>query len=934
MSNCKRINMEKVKVLLSVFLFSILGSSSIFAQEKPMVKLTEVVWDGVGCYKIEMPMGTVYFEKDNGVSGFKSFVDPEGRDWIASYMEPGPHGDYRGFPNSVGNFGHAGRNSGSTTKIIDGKTEGDQVILESTNGNFTFQYWFFIDRVAIKVLKSEGEYNFLLECVAGGTADAEDYFVTADGKKHIPTEEGEFDDFTPEWFYIGDTKAKNVLFLAKTPNDDAPNENHRQILKDGVHNMDLYSFGRTGKEEKYQVRGMSGNNHVCIIGFTPANRPHNEIAGMIESFFEKPFTAGVKPVTKWSKAILNQDKEWFGSVEALEIARNVIQYQSSQGGWPKSTDLARAPHTSGDIPPEGRGRANSIDNDATTLPMEFLARVINATGDEHLKTSFSKGLDYLFAAQYPNGGWPQFWPLRGDEYYSRITFNDDAMIRVMNLLTDVAAGEAPYSFVDASRRSKAAIAVNKGIDCILKTQIKQNGKLTAWCAQYDEKTLQPAWARKYEPPSLSGDETVSILRYLMSIELPSPAIIDAVNGGVTWLKAVVIKGVRLDNVRNSDGRTERILVKDSKAPLLWARFYELNTNRPLYLDRDSKFNYDYSKVGYERRSGYDYHGYWAKPLLEKEYSEWLSRIKTTGSTSKKLNQYGTAHPGKTIILEAEKGKFSGIIDRHSCWHNVMLTDAPHSTHSGRGVVDTHNKVGSYIEVSYDANWSGPHRITARYTHIKSDPRPGELLINGTPASVLEMKQTDALPAWKTESVVHNLQLGTNIIHLRALNDGGLPNMDYIKVAELRAPQIGELPGIQVLEAEDGTYTGKEDHHSCWNFIAQNQAKHSGFTGEGYVDTYNEKGSFIELELDSVKAGSYILGVRYVHGKPDVRPAEVQVNKTVVNPSFAFPPTGAWTEWTTISIPIELKAGKNVIRLSALSTEGLANIDHYSITPAL
>ena len=50
----------------------------------PPVKLTEVQWHGTGCYRIEMSMGTVYFEKDNSVSGFKSFIDSEGNDWIAS----------------------------------------------------------------------------------------------------------------------------------------------------------------------------------------------------------------------------------------------------------------------------------------------------------------------------------------------------------------------------------------------------------------------------------------------------------------------------------------------------------------------------------------------------------------------------------------------------------------------------------------------------------------------------------------------------------------------------------------------------------------------------------------------------------------------------------------------------------------------------------
>ncbi|WP_372772627.1 pectate lyase [Mangrovibacterium sp.] len=899
----------KIAILLIVLLNSEIG----FTQS---VKLTEVQWHGVGCFKIEMSMGTVYFEKDNGVSGFKSFVDPEGNDWIASYLEPGPHGDYRGFPNSVGNFGHAGRNSNSTTKIVDGITEGDFVVLESTNGIFTFQYWFFTDRVAIKVLKSEGEYNFLLECVPGGTSDAADFFVTADGKKHIPTEDGEFDDFTPEWFYIGDPKAKNVLFMAKTPEDDAPNENHRQILKDNVHNMDLYSFGRTGKEHKYKIYGMSGNEHVCIIGFTPTDQTHNQIAGMIESFMEKPFISGVKPIKRWGTDVLNHPKSWYSSKEAIAIANNVIQYQSGYGGWPKSTDLARTPLTAGDIPPDGRGRANSIDNEATTLPMEFLARVITATGDKKFRAAFDRGLDYLFAAQYPNGGWPQFWPLRGDAYYSRVTFNDDAMMRVMRLLRGVADSGENFRFVDTKRREKAKASVNSGIDFILKSQIRQNDNLTAWCAQYDEKTLEPAWARAYEPPSISGDETVGIVSFLMGLENPTTEVIGAVEGAVAWLNAVAIKGIRLDNVLNTDGRTERVLVADPDAPLLWARFYELGTNRPLYLDRDSKFRYNYSEVGYERRSGYNYHGDWATSLLEEEYPKWhFKHLKSV-----------------PVIVEAENGTFSGIIDRHSCWHNVMLTDAPHSTHSGRGVVDTKNEIGSFVEVNYEAEWTGLHRITVRYTHIKSDPRPGELLINGTSVATLTMQQTDALPAWKTESIEVNLQTGKNVIRLQALNEGGLPNMDYIKIAEIRDIPTGSLPRTQVLEVEDGNFTGKEDHHSCWDFIAQQKGSHSGFTGEGYVDTDNEKGSFIEVKYHAPEEGLYQLGVRYVHGKPDIRPAELKINNETVATSLNFSPTGAWTAWTTTTTKVKLKAGQNVIRLIAIEVQGLVNIDHFTVTP--
>ncbi len=590
------------------------------------VRLSEVTWGGVGCYKIETPMGTVYFEKDNGISGFKSFVDRAGNDWIAAYMPPGPNGDFRGFPNSVGNFGHAGRNSGSTTKVIDGRTEGDHVILESSNVDFTFQYWFFPDRIAVKVLRSKGDYCFLLETVAGGTADAADYFAGADGVKRIPR--GEFPDFSPEWFYIGDPKAKQVLFLAKTPDDNAPNENHRQIRPNGMHNMDLYSFGRAGREQNYEIRGMSGNEHICVIGFLEASLPHAEIAARMTRYLADPFALPPAAPAPWNSSYLRRPPEWYATPAARAVADSVLQYQSSKGGWPKSTNLAVPPRTPDDIPPEGRGRANSLDNDATTVPMRFLALVATATDEPRYRESFLRGVEYLLAAQYPNGGWPQFWPLRGD-YYDHITFNDGAMIRVMQVLQGVASGRPPYAFVDEARRTRATTALARGLDCVLKTQISQDGKLTGWCAQHDEKTLDPTWARKYEPPSIAGAESVTVAQFLMSVEKPSPEIVAAIEGVVAWLRAVPIAGQRLDEIAGADGRNERRLTPDPKAPLLWARFYELGTNRPVYLDRDSVFRYDFMQVGYERRSGYDYHGTWAAPLLENDYPAWRARLAKT-----------------------------------------------------------------------------------------------------------------------------------------------------------------------------------------------------------------------------------------------------------------------------------------------------------------
>jgi PelA/Pel-15E family pectate lyase len=167
--------------------------------------------------------------------------------------------------------------------------------------------------------------------------------------------------------------------------------------------------------------------------------------------------------------------------------------------------------------------------------------------------------------------------------------------------------------------------VEQGIACILRTQVKQGGRLTAWCAQHDETTFAPAWARKFEPPSLSGNETVGLVNFLMGIEQPSAAVIAAVEGAAAWLDSVKIAGLRLDDAPGADGQKDRHAVADPAAPALWARFYELETNRPLFMGRDSTARYDFNEIERERRVGYGYLGAWPAKLLEKEYPKWRKK---------------------------------------------------------------------------------------------------------------------------------------------------------------------------------------------------------------------------------------------------------------------------------------------------------------------
>jgi len=329
------------------------------------------------------------------------------------------------------------------------------------------------------------------------------------------------------------------------------------------------------------------------------------------------------PAVVWNAEILKRDPVWFGSVEARAVADNVILYQSTEGGWPKNMSLAVPP--TGPISPTA---INTIDNQATTVPLAFLARVISANAEADTapyRAAFDRGLDWILAAQYPNGGWPQFYPLRGD-YYDRITFNDDAMVRVLNLLREVESGRGSYGFVDAARRDRARDATARGLDVILHTQIRKDGVLTVWCAQHDQITLQPAWARRFEPPSYSGGESVGIVRYLMSLPDPSPEVVAAVEGAVVWFRAHAIPGIRIESFTDAQGRRDRRVIEDASAGPQWARFYDLDTGKPVFMGRESVARASLAEIEQERRAGYSYYVDSAARLLETEYPAWKRRL--------------------------------------------------------------------------------------------------------------------------------------------------------------------------------------------------------------------------------------------------------------------------------------------------------------------
>ncbi len=299
----------------------------------------------------------------------------------------------------------------------------------------------------------------------------------------------------------------------------------------------------------------------------------------------------------------------------------LLEHQTPLGGWPKNTDFSLPPAR----PP--RDSDATIDNGATTTPLRRLAAALAAEprpAPEHL-AAFTRGVSYLLAAQYPGGGWPQFYPLRGG-YHDHVTFNDDAMVNVLALLRDVADAAPPFTFVDPELRARAAAAVERGVDCILRAQVRRDGVLTVWCAQHDPRTLAPAWARNFEPPSLSGHESVGIVRFLMSVKNPSPEVVAAIEGAVAWFRKTRIDGLRHERFTNEHGESDRRVVPAAGTPPLWARFHDLETDRPLFVGRDRVIRHALAEIERERRVGYAYYTTAPAALLERDYPRWRARL--------------------------------------------------------------------------------------------------------------------------------------------------------------------------------------------------------------------------------------------------------------------------------------------------------------------
>jgi PelA/Pel-15E family pectate lyase len=259
----------------------------------------------------------------------------------------------------------------------------------------------------------------------------------------------------------------------------------------------------------------------------------------------------------------------------------------------------------------------TLDNDATTTELSFLALVAAQTpGADPYRKAFTRGIEYLLAAQFPNGGWPQVWPLEGG-YHDAITFNDNAVTEAAAVLTEVAGHRFPW--VGDELCSRAANAASRALGSILATQVEVHGKLTLWAQQHDALTLAPVSGRNFEPPALATGESADILLYLMGLPHPGKDVAAAIAAGIATLKSSAVYGQDWPAGRPAEGG-RRLTPKPGAGPI-WPRYLSLTTLKPIFGDRDKTIHDGVNELSLERRNGYSWYSAGPQRALD-AYAAW------------------------------------------------------------------------------------------------------------------------------------------------------------------------------------------------------------------------------------------------------------------------------------------------------------------------
>lgn len=452
---------------------------------------------------------------------------------------------------------------------------------------------------------------------------------------------------------------------------------------------------------------------------------------------------------------------------------NMTTWQIANGGFDKAhADKYKSAYSGGEKSSwraKDGGDLGTIDNNATIQEMRLLAvrykETTNSNYKSTFKSSFNKAVNFILTMQRSKGGLPQVWPKRGN-YSDQITLNDNAMIRAMVTMMDIANKTSPFDsdIIDDATRSKMSIALDKAIDFLLKSQIVNDGKLTVWCAQHDTNSYSPVGARAYELPSKSGSESAGAIWFLMNWPNQTTEIQNAIKGAIAWYKKTRVTGLYFNKKAG--------VFEQRDGNVLWYRFYEVNNDNYFFCDRDgaSTKTQDFTKISEERRTGYQWAGDYGTALLSTE-SAYLTALEKVQGTY-------VEPPPPAVMCGSDTCKTS--IDGVKFIDIKGAKESSNTGFTGDGYANVDNETGSYVTYGVTAAKAGKYTLYIRFANGGGSARGYSLSVGDK--TLIEdgsMESTDAWTTWKTQKVEVELEKGYSVLKFESLSGDGMANIDYI-----------------------------------------------------------------------------------------------------------------------------------------------------------
>ena len=482
-----------------------------------------------------------------------------------------------------------------------------------------------------------------------------------------------------------------------------------------------------------------------------------------------------------------------GSMDIDQYTYNMTTWQIANGGFYKAMADKYKSAYSGGQKSEWRakdgGDLGTIDNNATIQEMRLLAiRYKETTNNNYkvaFKTSFNKAVNFLLTMQRSKGGLPQVWPKRGN-YSDQITLNDNAMIRAMVTMMDIANKTSPFDsdIIDEATRSKMQGAMDKAIDYLLKAQIVNNGNLTVWCAQHDTNSLAPVGARAYELPSKSGNESMGVVWFLMNWPKQTEAIQKAVKGAIAWYKKNRLKDKAFSKTAG---------VVDKSGSSLWFRFYEVNSDDYFFCDRDgaSTKTQDFMKISEERRTGYQWAGDYGSAILSTE-AAYLEALEKAAGTYVEPPPPAAMCGSDTCKTYIDGVNFADIKGTKETTNKGFV---------GEGYANVDNEKGSYVTYGVTAAKAGKYTLYISFANGGGSARGYSISVGDkTLLADGSMESTSAWTTWKTQSVEIELDTGYSELKFTSTGSEGMANIDYVgwMSADLYAGKVDLDPGTTAI----------------------------------------------------------------------------------------------------------------------------------------